>query len=456
MKKPFFMILVCLAILAGSARAEDGRQEMEMLRKENAELKARLTQLEASVAEIKQMLTAAVARPADQPAAAPLAPAAIAPAPAPPMATAPAQPEKPPVRSKFGVELYGYIKGDGAWDSARMFNGNFAQWVESEPASGADSEYNLTARESRLGIDIRGPEMAGARTSGKVEIDFMGGGLENRPLPMMRHAYLQLEWPEHDISLIAGQTWDVISPLFPLAVNYAPGWWAGNVGYRRPQFRLTKGFKLGESTKLTLQGAATRTIGDINLLGPGDTGEDAGFPTVQARAALTFHGFSGQTATVGVSGHYGREEYDTDNIGSRVDLPSWSGSLDLLVPLSAKVTVKGEIFRGRNMDEYLGGIGQGVNPATLRGITDVGGWASVNFGPWRGWRFGVGYTADDPVNRDLGAGDRSRNRSLFGNVFFDINDAVQLGLELADWQTLYVNKADGEAIRVQTALYYRF
>lgn len=455
MKKSFFMVLVCLALLAGAARAEDDRQEMDTLRQENAELKARLQQLEASVAEIKQMLSAAVARPAEKPAAPPAAPAP-SPAVAQAAADAPAQPEKPPVRSRFGVELYGYIKGDGAWDSARMFSGNFAQWVESEPAGGSDSEYNLTARESRVGIDIRGPEMAGARTSGKVEIDFMGGGLENRPLPMMRHAYVQLEWPEYDVSLIAGQTWDVISPLFPLAVNYAPGWWAGNVGYRRPQFRLTKGFKLGESTKLTLQGAATRTIGDVNLYGPGDTGEDAGFPTVQARAALAFRAFDGQTATVGLSGHYGREEYDTDGNGTAVDIPSWSGSLDLLVPLSAKVTFKGEIFRGRNMDEYLGGIGQGVNPATLRGITDVGGWASLNFGPWRGWRFGVGYTADDPVNRDLGAGDRSRNRSLFGNVFYDINDAVQLGVELANWQTLYAGKAEGDAIRVETALYYRF
>jgi hypothetical protein len=239
-------------------------------------------------------------------------------------------------------------------------------------------------------------------------------------------------------------------------VNYAPGWWAGNVGYRRPQFRLTKGFKLGESTRLTLQGAATRTIGDVNLLGPGDTGEDSGFPTVQARAALAFRGFSGQTATVGLSGHYGRDEYDTSAVDDHVNIPSWSGSLDVNLPLSAKVAFKGEFYRGRNMDEYLGGIGQGVNPATLRGITDIGGWASLNFGPWRGWRFGVGYTADDPVNRDLGAGDRLRNRTLFGNVFYDINDAVQLGLELADWQTLYKDKSDGDAIRVQTALYYRF
>ena len=39
---------------------------------------------------------------------------------------------------------------------------------------------------------------------------------------------------------------------------------------------------------------------------------------------------------------------------------------------------------------------------------------------------------------------------------YDINDAVQLGVELANWQTLYVDKADGDAIRVETALYYRF
>ena len=42
-------------------------------------------------------------------------------------------------------------------------------------------------------------------------------------------------------TILGGQTWDVISPLNPRSLNYSVYWWAGNIGYRRPQVRLTKG-----------------------------------------------------------------------------------------------------------------------------------------------------------------------------------------------------------------------
>jgi hypothetical protein len=143
------ILLLCALTLPVLGQAETA--ELDSLKKENAELRARVQRLEAAVAEIRGLLAAS-------PAAAPAGTTAMAAAQTgpPPASEAktPAQPEKPPVRSKYSVELYGYLKADGAWDSARTNNGNFVQWVESEPATGADPEYNLLVKESRVGLDF--------------------------------------------------------------------------------------------------------------------------------------------------------------------------------------------------------------------------------------------------------------------------------------------------------------
>ena len=116
----------------------------------------------------------------------------------------------------------------------------------------------MTASETRLGLKIFGPDVNEIKTSGLVEVDFYGGGAENSPQPRIRHAYMKLEWPEQRLSLLAGQTWDVISPLNPSTLNYTVQWWGGNIGMRRPQIRVTKGLSISDDTDLTLQAALLR------------------------------------------------------------------------------------------------------------------------------------------------------------------------------------------------------
>ena len=136
------------------------------------------------------------------------------------------------------VSLYGTIKLDAAYDTSSIDVGNFARWVES-PAVEDDDQFNLTARQTRLGLRLAGPETEALAASGRVEIDFYEGGEENKNRLMLRHAYMVVDWLEPDIELLAGQTSDLISPLVPMTLNYSVAWWAGNIGYRRPQARLT-------------------------------------------------------------------------------------------------------------------------------------------------------------------------------------------------------------------------
>ena len=58
---------------------------------------------------------------------------------------------------------------------------------------------------------------------------------ENKPTIMLRHAYVEVK--DDDFRFLAGQTWDVISPLNPNMLMYSVGWDGGNIGYRRAQFR---------------------------------------------------------------------------------------------------------------------------------------------------------------------------------------------------------------------------
>ncbi len=362
--------------------------------------------------------------------------------------------------SSVDVQLYGYIKADGSYDSSRTTFGNYVVYVDSEATRTNDNEFNLTANETRLGMNFSGPSSKTLKTSGKVEFDFFGTPAdENKAKIQMRHAYMNLEWPEAQFSLLAGQTWDVISPLNPSTLNYSVLWVGGNIGYRRPQVRLTKGLSVTDEVSVKLEGALTRTIGRTTPAPvSSETGEDAGVPTVQGRVSATFPFFGPKPTTIGISGHRGKEEYDIDATGRNVTITSQSINLDITQPVCKWMTIKAELFSGWNLNTYLGGINQGVNTTTLRPIDSQGGWIAANLGPWGKWSSAVGFGADN-VDRDDVVGNtslRTRNSCLFGNVRYDVNAHAQVGLELSRWDTNYRGAGDAKDMRVQASFIYKF
>ncbi len=432
MRKTVYLLSVVLVIAAtGLSRAASTSN----LAKENTELRQRLDQLDKELEEIKKSIMQQTGATGD---------------------TLPK-----PAWSNLDIQLYGYLKFDAAYDTSLIDNGNYAQWVESESTNDDDDQFNMTANETRLGMLFNGPDNGSMKTSGRVEVDFYGGGNENQARLMMRHAYFKLDWPEKRFNIIAGQTSDVISPLFPSTLNYSVGWWTGNIGYRRPQIRLTKELAFEEGGFLKLEGALARTIGRDNASLPGttDSGEEAGFPSLQGRASLTLPMFGAKEATVGLSGHWGEEEYDIALSGRDREFTTWSLNLDYTQPINSKLSIKAELFKGENLDAYLGGIGQGV---TLTGaniykeIGSKGGWVAASLGPWNKKRFNVGIAVDDVDSGDVNTGDRTLNRSVFGNVIYALNKQTDIGFELSHWQTEYHGPGDGESLRAQLALIYKF
>jgi hypothetical protein len=57
---------------------------------------------------------------------------------------------------------------------------------------------------------------------------------------------------------------------------------------------------------------------------------------------------------------------------------------------------------------------------------------------------------------DVQTDDRTLNRSIFGNVFCSLSEHVDWALELSHWRTEYRGSGDGDSVRVQTALIYKF
>ncbi len=364
---------------------------------------------------------------------------------------------KKPVLSNLDIEMYGALRLDAAYDDSAVTDGgggSYVKWVNSEADNSSDDQYTMTARRTRFGFKIAGPQENGIRTSGKLEMDFSGANdSETSNHIRLRQAYMNMDWLEKDFSILAGQSWDIVSPLNPPTIDAGVLWWSGNIGMRRPQIRLTQNYPLGADKKMTLQGAITRNMGRATSYGAKESGEDDGRPQFQGRI-----GYASKTSTVGFSGHWGQEEYDTSASGTSKDFDSWSLNLDMTHKFSKSLTLKGEMFYGDNLNQFAGGIGQGVNTTDMREIESRGGWIAACMKPADKWSVNVGYGLDKADSDDLAAASSSKthNSTTFANCIYALNKNTDIGLEVAHRKTKYKTVADGEDLRLQAMFKYTF
>jgi len=260
-----------------------------------------------------------------------------------------------------------------------------------------------------------------------------------------------MDWPKERFNIIAGQTWDVVSPLNPTTLNYSVAWYAGNIGYRRPQIRLTKSFALSDDLDLTFEGALARNIGS-NVFSVTESGEDSGHPMYQGRTSLTFPLIGERATTVGFSGHWGKEKFDTN----RKEFDTWSLNLDVTQPINEWLALKGEYFQGANLNQFLGGIGQGINTTLNEEISSKGGWVAASIGPFDKLNFNTGFSMEALDDNDLNTGNRRINSSIFGNVIYSFNKSTAIGLEVSRWRTDYNNASDADDLRIQSSFIYKF
>ena len=372
------------------------------------------------------------------------------------------------------IKPYGKVKLTMAYNDSQVSNEGYAMWALSEGHDEHvrnDDQFDFTAKETRLGFAIEGPLYNNISIRGQVEADFYGNATDQRKAEiMLRHAYLELGFPS--FKLLAGQTWDVISPLNADSLNYSSGYNMGNIGYRHPQLRISRDFSLGGENILSTRLALALTEGVNTNLKTKDgniaDNKTGSLPTIQARMGYSTP-MKGRRLDVGISGHYGEEEWDIGEKGSDDKFASWSVNADLTIPITSKLIFIGEFFRGANLDTYLGGIGQGVSiwqddvNKTYKLVKDktinsIGGWAEFSYLASEKLTFNVVGGIDDPDNGDLNTTNpRERNIACWANVLYRIIPPVTLGLEYMHIQTDYRgDNNDGVANRIQTSAIYEF
>ncbi len=361
------------------------------------------------------------------------------------------------VSRRFRFKSYGYIKMDAAHDDSETNYGNFVLYIPNEGSARNDSEFHMTARETRAGLYIEAPEFDGWSTRGRLEIDFFGDGTEheNKAAPLLRHAVLEMR--KGNFGVLAGQTWDIISPLNPTTLNYSVAWAAGNIAYRRPQLRATFQMPLNENNRLNYALGIFRTAGLVNADLDSDDrndGDDAGSPTVQARIVYATKDLTSGESIFGLSGHYGEEDIDFAAHSKKIE--SWSVNGDFKIPFFDQWCLSGEIFLGSNLDDYFGGILQGVNMVARDGIQSVGGWAQLKYRCNEQWQSNAGFGIDDPNNSDLNDEMRSRNMVFYVNGLYNILPPVTIGVEYSHWQTQYKAMGAGIDNRIQTSFIYNW
>ena len=111
---------------------------------------------------------------------------------------------------------------------------------------------------------------------------------------------------------------------------------------------------------------------------------------------------------------------------------------------------------GKNLDDYFGGIAQGINFGLETEIDSKGGWVAVDIDPTEKVQTGFGFAIEDPEDDQLSAGQRSRNQAIWGNLFYNFTDYLKTAGEVSYWTTDYKDGDAGNAWRYQHTLIFTF
>lgn len=356
------------------------------------------------------------------------------------------------------LNLYGYVKLSSAYDSSRTAYGDASFWVLPDSASGGGkSELTFSARETRAGLNITTPESGGRNFSGRIELDLCDEPQTvNKYSPRLRLAYMDVAWSK-GWSLRFGQEWDTYVSFHPTIIDAGAIAYQGHLYGRHPQVKLTKDTKVGNNTTVTTKFALQHGRNSSDLDGDGQPDENAAStPSVHASMVVKSKLFAGQDSIFSISGAYGREKLNgTAHPGT---YKSWMIHGGVQLPLSQHFTLQGLAWTGENLDNYLGGIGQGVNAALGTEVASYGGWGQgvVTFN--KKFKVGVGYGIDDPDDGDLELMGNARvaNDKVFSNFFYNFTDRMTFSVEYSHLRTSYAVSDDARNHRVEFGAKYVF
>ncbi|MEP7270265.1 MAG: hypothetical protein ABI882_02115 [Acidobacteriota bacterium] len=354
--------------------------------------------------------------------------------------------------SKFNVKLSGMILFNTFYNSDGI--------PRTEPlfalprlAGAGGGTYGSTLRQTRLGLAVSGPRLAGARLSADIDFDFYGGTVaqyEGDVLGAMRirTASARLDWERTSITV--GQEAPVVSPRNPTSL--AAVWFpalsgAGNLWQWRPRASVEHRFRVGDSSQIIAEGSFVPPFGESysgNSL--------RGTPSYETRVAWRHALDTEKSIEIGVGGHYGRR----DLLNQR-KLNDFIVSSDWLIPIGERLELSGEFYHGRavglgeqsgsRIDRLYAFTGSIESAQTLvRGIRSTGGWAQLTAVARAGLEFNFAYGQEDPNNADLRFGlvngtTRLKNQVGSANFIYQFRPTFMVSLE---YRRLWTNYASSQ------------
>lgn len=351
--------------------------------------------------------------------------------------------------SKYHVRLSGLMLMNLFDNHGGTDNSDIPSFAVASGVSG-NSNFGATVRQSEIGLEVFGPEFAGAKISGNMMADFSGGftdtwnGVDSGIFRLLT-ANVRMDW--EDTSIIAGQDSLFISPSSPTSFasiaiptfNYA-----GNLWSWTPQVRIEHQFHLNDNDVVKLQGGILDNLtGDFPLNSFDRTpqgGERSGQPAYAARASWTGNVF-GAPITLGTAGYYSRENWLFNR-----DVDGWAGMADWDIPLGSYFSLSGEAYDGRAIAGLNAGVGRSVlfsgdptqSTTTVYGLHSRGGWSQLKLKATPRLEFNAAFGLDNPdVNdaRNFAGGSIYvgptivRNVGSLGNIIFRPRSNVILSTE---------------------------
>jgi len=476
-----------------------------------AKLSLALLLLGASIVAAQEV-PASAAEPATEPIAVPETRATVAPAPVVVAEAVPAKPAETVSATVAGtkISLYGRLELNAAYEDG-ITNGLWSAWA-AIPAKDKDGKKitpqnrtSLSIARTRLGLNLEGPSKENEPgLKGKFEADFagasgynnFGGGAgsgtststststsetkstlqynEDDPSSSIiidstkttttttttttvssgfrvRQSWGSLNFKDIGLTLLFGQTDDVVNPLDPPSINPSSLNGAGNIGTRRPQIRATEAVG---PVELAVAITHDRLRADDNVA--------SSSPAFQGRLGLKVPASwadEKSSLAVGFSGLFAKDEAanaDDKNRKKRGPTTNFFGA-DLSAPLLNILTLTGEFFVGRNLSRYAdGSIGlnhtSSSNPAKVKedGLKSKGWWgalaaklpANLSAAAGLGMENLDGDVKTDFDESTVIPGSRKDNMFIFANLAYNFTSAAKVTFEYLNLSTDYADKVD--------------
>lgn len=322
--------------------------------------------------------------------------------------------------SRMPVRIFGALVSNTVSNSGRANWLENPNLVEAENAATEPGSFTSTLRQSQIGLNV-GPIPLGSWTgSAAMVADFFGGvpGFVTGTvfgLPRMVYAFARLE--HAGTAIVVGQDHNLLAPRDPTSLasqSFPLLFRAGNLYLRSPQARVEQ--KLGG---LTLKGGIAAPIAaDLAnayvFAPPAGSGERSERPALEGRADYTLGTpDAASELTVAFSARQAWRE------PARAMLSTTSWAVDFNARWG-RLGFAGEYFDTDDAAEFGSAVGQPL-PAK-------GGWIEGRLRLASKLSTNVGGGIDD-VRGLIVDSTRRENRSLFGNVIFDLTPEVAMSME---------------------------